>query len=70
MSVSTLEPKAKISAAETERRREAVRWADAHNRLEGQFSSAESDKIFEAFICGEIEQSEILPRLHALHRQP
>lgn len=68
MSVSTLEPKTKISATEMHRRREAVRWADSHNRLEGQFPTAESDEIFQAFIRGDIEQSDILPRLHALHR--
>lgn len=67
MAISTVEPKAKISAAEMERRREALRRADAHNRLEGQFPSPESTEIFEAFIRGEIEREDILPRLHALH---
>jgi hypothetical protein len=66
----SLDTKLKINAAEIARRREAVQWADAHNRIEGQFPSPESEKIFEAFICGDIEQSEILPRLRALHRQP
>jgi len=59
----------KITSAEMQRRREALRRADSHNRLEGQFASAECDAIFEAFVRGEIEQSEILPRLHALYRQ-
>ena len=64
------ETKTKISPAEIERRRKAVRQADADNRIEGQFSSAAGDEIFEAFVRGEIDQSEILHRLHALHRHP
>jgi hypothetical protein len=60
----------KISAAEVERRRNAVRRAAAHNRIEGQFPSLEGSRIFEAFIRGEIDQSEILPRLNALHFHP
>jgi hypothetical protein len=70
MSVSTVDSKPKISAAEMERRREAVRQADADNRIEGQFPNPRSAEIFEAFIRGEIDQSEILQRLHALHRHP
>ena len=70
MAVSTVETKPKISAAEMERRREAVRQADADNRIEGQFSSPESAEMFEAFIRGDINHSEILQRLHALHRRP
>ena len=66
----TVEPKPKISAAEMERRREAVREADADNRIEGQFSSAESAEVFEAFIRGDIDQSEIRQRLNVLHRHP
>lgn len=31
-------PKAKINAAEMERRREGVHQADANNRIKGQFS--------------------------------
>ncbi len=60
-------PRAKISAAEMERRRNALRNADANNRLEGQFSSPASDKVFEAFVHGEIELHEVLPRIKALH---
>ena len=70
MPVSTVEPKAKISAAEIERRRDAVRYATSHNRIEGQFLSPESEAIFEAYVRGEIDQSEIRQRLNALHRQP
>jgi Antitoxin VbhA len=56
-----------ISAAEMERRRQALRQADAGNRIEGQFRSPESGPIFEAFIRGDIEMDDILPRLNALH---
>lgn len=63
------ETKPKISTAEMERRREALRQADAHNRIEGQFPSPQSTAIFEAFIRGDIERDQILPRLHALHLQ-
>jgi hypothetical protein len=59
----------KITTAEMQRRQEALRRADAHNRIEGQFASPECDAIFAAFVRGDIEQSEILPRLHALYRQ-
>ncbi len=66
--VSTRPTRSKaISAAEMERRRKALRQADASNRIEGQFRSPESSPIFEAFIHGEIEMDEILPRLKALH---
>ncbi len=63
-----VKPKSKISAAEMQRRREALRHAKAHSRIEGQFPSPEGDAIFESF-RGDIEEAEILPRLHALHRQ-
>ena len=67
MAVAT-ETKPRISAAERERRRDALRQADAHNRIEGQFPSPQSTGIFEAFIRGDIERDQILPLLHALHR--
>jgi len=66
MAVTDLEVKPKISAAEMERRRKAVRYAAAHNRIEGQFLDPEGTAIFEAYARGAIEHSEILPRLHAL----
>ena len=62
--------KAKISAVEIQRRREGLRHAKAHSRIEGQYPSPEGEAIFEAFVRGEIQCDEILPRLHALHRQP
>jgi hypothetical protein len=61
-------PRVRISEAEKERRRKALRQADASNRIEGQYRSPQSAAVFEAFIEGEIEQDEILPRLRALHQ--
>ncbi len=61
------ETKPKISAAEMERRREAVRYAASHNRIEGQFMSPQGTAIFEAYVRGEIDEPEIERRLHALH---
>jgi hypothetical protein len=57
-------PKAKISAAEIERRREA----DANNRIEGQFSRPGAEAVFDAFIIDAIELDETLPRIDALYR--
>ena len=62
-------PKAKITSEEMERRREALRFAKAHSRIEGQYPSAEGSEIFDAFVRGDIEEDEILPRLHALHQR-
>jgi hypothetical protein len=57
-----------ISVVELDRRRDAVRYAASHNRIEGQSLDAESAAIFDAFVRGEIDQAEIRPRLNALHR--
>ncbi len=54
-----------ISAEEVDRRREIVRRADHENALEGQTRDPATDHIFEAFIHGEIEANEIVPRLTA-----
>lgn len=62
-------PKAKISAAEMERRRKALRQADASLRLEGQVISPASAAVFEAFIQGEIEMEDVLSHLKALHHR-
>jgi len=67
--VAEVKPQSKITSAEMDRRRESLRRAKAHSRIEGQYPSREGEAIFEAFINGEIEHDEILPRLHALHRQ-
>jgi hypothetical protein len=65
--VSPAKPKAKISAKEMERRRERVRRGDAHNRIEGLKRGPETDAVFESYIQGEIEVTEIVPRLKALY---
>jgi hypothetical protein len=65
--ITPAKPKAKISAEEMERRREALRQADASNRIEGLKRGPETDSIFDAYIHGEIEATEIVPRLKALH---
>ncbi len=57
--------KAEISAAEVERRRKALRRADAHNRIEGIFRNPETDPIFEAAVRGDIEVTAIVPLLKA-----
>lgn len=57
----------KLTQAEIERRREAVAHATANARLEGQFSSAESEALFNAFVQGEIEFDELLAKLKARH---
>jgi len=67
--ITPTKPKAKISAEEMERRREAVRQADASNRIEGIYREPESDPIFDAYIRGEIDATEIIPRLKALDHQ-
>ena len=64
--ISPVKPKAAISVEEMERRREALRRADAHNRIEGLFPRPETTAIYEQFICGEIELHDIPPRIQAL----
>jgi len=65
--ISPRKPEAKISAEEMDRRREALRRADADHRIEGLSRTPESEPIFAAFVRGEIELHEILPRVKALH---
>jgi Antitoxin VbhA len=65
-----VEPKPRITAVEMEQRREAMRQAAAHNRIEGQFPTPEGTATFDAFIRGDIERHEILLRLNAIHRHP
>ena len=57
--------KAKISPEEMERRRRHVEIADADNRIEGIFRDRDSDGVFDAYIAGEIEVTEIGPLLMA-----
>jgi len=60
-----VKPRVRISPAEVERRRRIVRQADAHNRIEGVFREPETDAIFDAFVRGDIEATDIVPRLKA-----
>jgi hypothetical protein len=64
--ISRQKPRAAISGEEMERRREALRRADAHNRLEGLFAGPEATAVYEEFIRGEIEWSEVWPRIQPL----
>jgi hypothetical protein len=64
--IAPVKPKAKISAQEMERRREALRQADASNRIEGLYPSSASTAIYEEFIRGEIEMGDIWPRIQAI----
>ena len=56
--------KTRISADESARR-QVLRRADAHNRIEGIYRDPASDPVFEAFVRGEIDVTEIAPRLKA-----
>jgi hypothetical protein len=55
-----------ISVEEITRRREALRQADANNRLEGVFRELATNEIFEAHIRGEISTLEMIARLKAM----
>ena len=59
-------PKPPISPEELHRRREAVRQADANNRIEGIPHDPTFDPLFEAWIVGEIEIEEVLARIKAM----
>jgi hypothetical protein len=61
----TTKAKSRITAAEMKRRKESLRKGDAHNRIEGLVRTAETDAIFEAYVRGEIEASELVPRIKA-----
>jgi hypothetical protein len=41
--------------------------ADADQRIEGLFRTPESEPVYQAFVRGEIELEDILPRIQALH---
>ena len=56
----------RMSAEETARRREAVRRADAHNRIEGLVPSAAATAVYEEFIRGEIELDEVWSHIKAM----
>ncbi len=67
--IAPKKPKVAISAEEMERRREIVRQADASNRIEGQARASDTDPVFDAYVRGEIEVTDIVPRLKALHNR-
>ncbi len=58
------EPGAKQSVAGMQRRR-ALRRAEAANRIEGVVRGPETNAIFEAFVRGDVEATDIVPRLKA-----
>ena len=62
---STAKSKRRISVEEMQRRREVLRRADAHNRIEGQFRGMDTDSIFAAYVRGDIDATDIVPRLKA-----
>lgn len=58
--------KPRLSAAEVERRRDHVRVGDSENRLEGVFRDPKTDPVFEAYIRGDIEVTDIVAQLKVL----
>jgi len=66
MSVVVKAEQPKISVEEMERRRKVVRDAIRSNAIEGARHGPEVDPIFEAYITGEIDVAEILPRIKRL----
>jgi len=68
--ITPRKPQGKISAEEMERRREALRQADASNRLEGLFPDPSTNAVYERFIRGEIELAEFLPLVRAIQPHP
>jgi hypothetical protein len=59
--------KVMLSAAEIDRRREAVSQAAANARLEGQVSSPESEAIFDRYMQGEVEIADLISLLKERH---
>jgi hypothetical protein len=62
--------KKKISAAESLLRIQRVRRGDANNRIEGISSDPQANTVFAAYISGDIEVTEIVPRLKSLYCVP
>jgi len=60
---------AKISVQEMERRREALRQADASNRIEGYFPDPADAAMYEQFVRGEIELHDIDQYFEAKHKR-
>ena len=58
--------KPRLTAEEVEQRRDHVRVGDSENRLEGVFRDTKTDPVFEVYIRGDIEVTDIVPQLKAL----
>jgi hypothetical protein len=67
---SRLRPKIRLSVQESTLRLKAVEQAYANNRIEGIFSGPETKPIFDAYVRGEIEAQDIVPRLKLLYKVP
>ncbi|THK33766.1 antitoxin VbhA family protein [Ensifer aridi] len=62
-----VKPKAPaITPEETERRRKMVRSAFRSNAMEGLRPNPACQPIFDAYIAGEIELDEMMPRVKAI----
>ena len=59
----------KISHEEMERRRKMVRDAVRSNAIEGARHGADVNPIFDAFIRGDIEATDILPQIKHLRSE-
>jgi hypothetical protein len=57
------DPSQTLSAAD---RKAHLDTADAENRIDGLFRDPQTDAIFNAYLAGEIDVTDIVPRLHAL----
>ena len=58
--------KPRLTAEKVEQRRDHVRVGDSENRLEGVFRDPKTDPVFEIYIRGDIEVTDIVPQLKAL----
>lgn len=63
-------PNGSISAEEKALRLEVLRQAQANNRIEGIFSGPEAKPVFDAFVRGEIDARDIVPRLKFIYKVP
>lgn len=62
--------KPQISAEERTVRLKVLRQAQANNRIEGLSSGPEAQPVFDAFVRGEIDARDIVPRLRVLYKVP
>ncbi|MCL2714130.1 MAG: antitoxin VbhA family protein [Alphaproteobacteria bacterium] len=68
MNVATRITPSRITAEEMERRRKMVQSAVHSNAMEGARHCPDVDPIFDAFINGDIEVTEILPLIKKLRK--